>query len=218
MIVCSLSQNSAAICLFERPVATRSRISRSRPVRPNSSAARTDSPAAVPNDSVTTFPSKTCRRTGATSTGSIPLLRKALAPRRRASAANSGSSTPESITTFVSGYCFPRRSSSSRPSSPGILMSSRTMSGSVSATRGKTSLPDLASPTISISGSGSSAKRTAWRTSAWSSARRTRICCLVLAMLAERNLDGQTRSMARVGLHGQHAPHSTRSLLDGNGT
>src|SRR5215831_17266321 len=51
---------------------------------------------------------------------------------------------------------------------------------------------------------------------AWSSARRTRICCFVLAMSTERNLDGETRSMARIGLDGQHAPHGTRSLLDGD--
>src|SRR5713226_8363025 len=53
---------------------------------------------------------------------------------------------------------------------------------------------------------------------AWSSARRTRICCFVLAISTERNLDGQTRSMARIGLDGQHAPHGTRTLLDGDRT
>jgi hypothetical protein len=36
--------------------------------------------------------------------------------------------------------------------------------------------------------------------------------------LAERNFDGKARTMTRIGLHGQHAPHGTRTLLDGNGT
>ena len=36
--------------------------------------------------------------------------------------------------------------------------------------------------------------------------------------LAERNFDGKARTMTGIGLHGQHAPHGTRTLLDGNGT
>src|SRR5246127_155794 len=37
-------------------------------------------------------------------------------------------------------------------------------------------------------------------------------------MSTERNFYGQTRSMARIGFHGQHAPHGTRTLLDGDRT
>src|SRR5260370_8105897 len=70
--------------------------------------------------------------------------------------------------------------------------------------------------TMVIASSASKRLRRPARKIEWSSERRTRICCLVLAMSTERNLDGQTRSMAWVGLHVQHAPHSTRTLLDGN--
>src|ERR1700730_17806359 len=69
-----------------------------------------------------------------------------------------------------------------------------------------------------ISSSAPSSLRKPSRKIAWSSARRTRICCFDLAMSTERNLDGQTRSMARIRLDSQHAPHSTRTFLDGDRT
>src|SRR5208337_418578 len=45
-----------------------------------------------------------------------------------------------------------------------------------------------------------------------------RICCFVFAISAERYLDHQTRTMARVRLHGQNSPDRARSFLDGNRT
>src|SRR6266436_9532592 len=140
------------------------------------------------------------------------------APKRMARTTSRSSSAAVSTTTRVGKVSKLTSSSTAKPSLSGMRKSRRRISGLSLASILMHSAPFWASPTMVISSSESSNLRRPSRKIAWSSARRTRICCLVLAMLAERNLDGQTRSMAWVGLHGQHAPHSTRTLLDGNGT
>src|SRR6202047_1389064 len=140
------------------------------------------------------------------------------APNRIARTTSRSSSAAVSTTTRVGRVSKLTSSSTASPSLSGIRRSSSRISGLSFASILMHSAPFCASPTIVISSSESSSLRRPSRKIAWSSARRTRICCLVWAMSTERNLDGQTRPMAGIGLHGQHAPHSTRTLLDGDRT
>src|SRR6266849_5624381 len=140
------------------------------------------------------------------------------APRRMARTTSRSSSAAVSTTTRVGKVSKLTSSRTARPSLSGMRKSRRRISGLSLVRSLMHSAPFCASPTMVMSSSASRSLRRPSRKIAWSSARRTRICCLVLAMSAERNLDGETRSMARVGLHGQHAPHGTRTLLDGDGT
>src|ERR1700720_1592804 len=140
------------------------------------------------------------------------------APRRMARTTSRSSSAAVSTTTRVGSVSKLTSSRTAKPSLSGMRKSRRRISGLSLVRSLMHSAPFCASPTMAISSSASSSLRRPSRKIAWSSARRTRICCLVLAMSTERNLDGQTRSMAGIGLHGQHAPHSTRTLLDGNRT
>src|SRR6202011_1569970 len=140
------------------------------------------------------------------------------APKRMARTTSRSSSAAVSTTTRVGSVSKLTSSRTAKPSLSGMRKSSSRISGLSLVSILMHSAPFWASPTMVISSSASSSLRRPSRKIAWSSARRTRICCLVLAMSTERNFDGQTRSMAGIGLHGQHAPHSTRTLLDGNRT
>src|SRR4029077_1675639 len=140
------------------------------------------------------------------------------APRRMARTTSRSSSAAVKTMTRVGSVSKLTSSRTARPSLSGMRRSSKRISGLSLARSLIHSAPFWASPTIVMSSSESRSLRRPSRKIAWSSASRTRICCLVLAMSTERDFDGQSRSMARVRLNGQHAPHSTRTLLDGDGT
>src|SRR5579859_4754440 len=140
------------------------------------------------------------------------------APRRMARTTSRSSSAAVNTITRVGSVSKLTSSRTARPSLSGMRRSSKRISGLSLARSLMHSAPFCASPTIVMSSSASRSLRRPSRKIAWSSASRTRICCLVLAMLTERDFDGQSRSMARVRLNGQNAPHSTRTLLDGNRT
>ena len=140
------------------------------------------------------------------------------APRRMARTTSRSSSAAVSTTTRVGSVSKFTSSRTARPSLSGMRRSSNRMSGLSFASSLMHSAPFCASPTMVMSSSAPSSLRRPSRKIAWSSASRTRICCLVLAMSTERNLDGQTRAMPRIRLHGQHAPNGTRTLLDGDRT
>src|SRR6266700_1528236 len=77
------------------------------------------------------------------------------------------------------------------------------------------SFPLEASPTMVISSSPSRSLRRPSRKMAWSSAIRTRICCFVfLAISAERDLNGQTRTMPRSRFHCQDTTNASRPFFD----
>src|SRR5579872_1966988 len=140
------------------------------------------------------------------------------APKRMARTTSRSSSAAVRTMTRVGSVSKLTSSRTARPSLSGMRRSSKRISGLSLARSLMHSAPFCASPTMVMSSSESRSLRRPSRKIAWSSARRTRICCLVLAMSTERDFDGQSRSMARVRLNGQHAPHSTRTLLDGNRT
>src|SRR3954453_19072600 len=84
-------------------------------------------------------------------------------------------SKPEKTTMPVSGERSRTTGMTSRPSRSGIERSSRTTSGRVLPTPCTASAPVPASPTTTMSGASSSAKRTSARMSGTSSATNTRI-------------------------------------------
>ena len=109
------------------------------------------------------------------SAGSTSLSRKPAAPAR--SAANSRSSSPKLVSTITraAGAASRSRGSAATPSSRGIARSSSTTSGAARHASATAASPSAASPTTSTSSWRSRNVRRPWRTTAWSSAIRTRI-------------------------------------------
>src|SRR5215469_1039089 len=140
------------------------------------------------------------------------------APSSIARTTSRSSSAAVSTITRVGVWSKFTSSSTASPSLSGMRRSSSRMSGFSLASSLMHSAPFCASPTMAISSSPSINLRSPSRKIAWSSAMSTRICCLVFAISAQRYLDRQARTMARVRFHGQHPPNRARSFLDGNWT
>src|SRR5579883_478812 len=140
------------------------------------------------------------------------------APRRIARTTSRSSSAAVRTITRVGSVSKLTSSRTARPSLSGMRRSRRRISGFSLEMSLMASAPFWASPTMEISSSESRSLRRPSRKIAWSSASRTRICCLVLAMSTEGDLYGQTSTMAGVRLDSQHTPDSARTLLYGNRT
>src|SRR5919197_4084226 len=120
-------------------------------------------------------PRWTVRIASAISSGRVSFVRKPEAPAARVGSTWSSSPKVESASTFASGASSRRAFVASMPSIPGMTTSITTTSGRSSLVRSIAAAPSSASPTTSTSGSTSRKSLRPWRTTAWSSAMRTRI-------------------------------------------
>src|SRR5215207_920505 len=185
--VAGLITSRSASSSLRRPAATRASTSRSRSVSSPSSAGEWRCGAGLEMNSeinrrVTlgdsnASPAATTRTASRRSSGSTSLSRKPLAPACNASNTYSSRSKVVSMITRTSASFRSEaiRRVASRPSTSGMRMSIRTMSGWSARARSTASAPVEASPTTSMSSARSSSIRKPERTSAWSSASSTRM-------------------------------------------
>src|ERR687886_2175374 len=125
-------------------------------------------------------PRWTVRIACAISSGRVSFVRKPDAPAASVGSTCSSSPKVESASTFTLGASSRSAFVASMPSNPGITTSITTTSGPSSRACRIAAAPSSASPTTSTSGSTSRKRRSPWRTTAWSSAIRTRIIDLQL--------------------------------------
>src|SRR5438105_3954450 len=131
-------------------------------------------------------PRWTVRIACAISSGRVSLVRKPAAP--AASVGRTWSSSPkvESASTLTSGARSRSAAVASIPPTSGMTTSITTTSGRSASTCSTAAWPFSASPTTSMSGRTSRKSRRPWRTTAWSSAMRTRIASVNLDLHRNR--------------------------------
>src|SRR5438105_3069461 len=139
-------------------------------------------------------PRWTVRIACAISSGRVSFVRNPKAP--AASVGNTWSSSPkvESASTFTSGASSRSAFVASTPSRPGMTTSITTTSGRSSRARSTAAAPSSASPTTSMSGSTSRKSLSPWRTTAWSSAIRTRIVSVKVDLQRHRRPGSRRRT------------------------
>src|SRR5919204_2476331 len=147
-------------------------------------------------------PRWTVRIASAISSGRVSFVRNPEAP--AASVGSTWSSSPkvESASTFTSGASSRSTCVAWMPSNPGMTTSITTTWGRSSRASATAAPPSSASPTTSTSGSTSRKSLRPWRTTAWSSAIRTRII----------DLQRHRRSLAGRRVHPERAAHHLRAL------
>src|SRR4051812_26255935 len=126
------------------------------------------------------------------SAGPTSLSRYPAAPARMAGRTLSSSRKLVSAITRVPGCSAAMRRVASTPSMPGMTRSMSTTSGRSAATAATAAAPSATSPTTSTSSCRPRNVRSPWRTTAWSSAIRTRI-----AVTRHLQGDGRARAGAR---------------------
>src|SRR3989440_3772756 len=124
----------------------------------------------------------------------MSFVRKPKAP--AASVGSTWSSSPkvESASTFTSGASSRSAFVAPMPSTPGMTTSITTTSGRSSRARSIAAAPSSASPTTSTSGSTSRKSLRPWRTTAWSSAIRTRIVSVKVDLQRHRRAGSRRRA------------------------
>src|ERR671936_122681 len=125
-------------------------------------------------------PRWTVRIACAISSGRVSFVRNPEAPAASVGSTCSSSPKVDSASTFTSGTSSRSVFVAWMPSKPGMTTSITTTFGCSSRASATAAPPSSASPTTSTSGSTSRKSRSPWRTTAWSSAMRTRIIDLQL--------------------------------------
>src|SRR5215210_1458472 len=167
---------SPAISLFAFPWASARRTRSSDSVIPAVFAALSSPDSPLDPRTWNTVPSAIWRNAEARSRGSTCLTTNAAAPCSSAVRICSGSSIPESITTFTFGNRSRIFARHARPSICGMRMSSNTRSGRVRSISGIASAADRACPTTSMPSATPSVRLIASSINWWSSIATTRSC------------------------------------------
>src|ERR671923_265307 len=188
---------------FSMSVKTTVTVPSGRPCSPPCTRRRTRRVASVQS---TGSPRWTLRIACAISSGLVSLVRKPDAPAARVGRTWSSSLNVESASTFTSGERSRSSSVALMPSTSGMTTSMTTTSGRSSCARSTAAAPFSASPTTSTSGCTSRNSRSPCRTTAWSSAIRTRMVSVKI------DLHVDCRAGARRGAHLERAADRLRAL------